>query len=628
MRQTLLALALLGWGEAVHPTTVPEAPVSQGCATAPSWTQSRIAFEEDLGLVFVSHHDAGRVVALDATNGYRRWEVRVDALPSMIDVLATNDGRQELLVSCEGSGEIWSLDPATGEVRYRLPVGKGPRGFAPLDGDRLAVALFLEHKVTIWNRTSRTQVAEAPIGRFPTHLYADSSVGSLYVARFFAGALDVLDLKTLTVADPLPVAFQANQISTMMTADGGKTLVIPHIIANTEQPDLHLANTVFPAVSFVPVDGRAPKMLNLALLGEVVNGPEALAILPRRELLLTVNSRSNDLSVIDLTTDLSAGLVEVGRYPLGVVVNRSEETAYVVNAFDHSISVIDVERRQEVAQWVYGEDALPAQIAHGRALFHDADSLRLVLNQWMSCSNCHPGGLSDGRVWRLPGKPPLRTKSLADFVHTRPGGWLATFDEMQDEEIFIREFFLGIGLSETAPHPHLGESNEGLSADLDALSAYVYSLRTTPSPFLKDGKLSEQATRGREIFFSEETGCTNCHPPPSYTISSLDGGRTVDNPIEPLLLEDTRAVLIEAAAIAKAEARLRKLDVPSLLGLYREPAFLHDGRAGTVGEIFARWNPSDRHGTTSHLNARALQDLEMFLLSLPYENANSTASEE
>lgn len=343
----------------------------------------------------------------------------------------------------------------------------------------------------------------------------------------------------------LRAAFQASQISTLTSINGGDTLVVPHLIANTRQPDLHLANTIFPAVSFVPTNCSPPKTLNLALLGEVVNGPEAIAFLPQRSLLLTANSRSNDLTAIDLATELAAGRIDVGRFPLGIAIDRNEDHAFVINAFDHSVSVVALDSLQEVARWSFGEEVLPAQIARGRALFHDADSLRLVLNQWVSCSNCHPGGLSDGHVWRLPGKPPLRTKSLADFALTRPGGWLATFDEMQDEEIFIREFFLGIGLSNTAPHPHLGQPNEGLSADLDALSEYVYSLRTAPSPFLEDGQLSPAARRGKEIFFAERSGCETCHPPPLYTVSSLEASRTVENPIRPVLLEASRKLLLE-----------------------------------------------------------------------------------
>ena len=63
------------------------------------------------------------------------------------------------------------------------------------------------------------------------------------------------------------------------------------------------------------------------------------------------------------------------------------------------------------------------------------------------------------------------------------------------------------------------------------------------------------------------------------------------------------------------------IDVPSLLGIYLRPRFLHDGRAERLVDIFQRWNASDRHSHTSDLSSQDLEDIEAFLVSLPYEAA-------
>ncbi|CAG0904743.1 unnamed protein product, partial [Darwinula stevensoni] len=82
------------------------------------------------------------------------------------------------------------------------------------------------------------------------------------------------------------------------------------------------------------------------------------------------------------------------------------------------------------------------------------------------------------------------------FVH-----WSANFDEIQDFENDIRGFFGGKGLMSDADFAltkdPLGAPKKGKSADLDALAAYVSSLKQLPaSPYkTEDGQLTESALR-------------------------------------------------------------------------------------------------------------------------------------
>src|SRR5262249_15684733 len=60
-------------------------------------------------------------------------------------------------------------------------------------------------------------------------------------------------------------------------------------------------------------------------------------------------------------------------------------------------------------------------------------------------------------------------------------------------------------------------------------------------------------------------------------------------------------------------------DTPTLLGIYRNPPYLHDGRAKMLMDVLTTANPKDKHGKTSHLSKERLADLVAFLKSLPYE---------
>jgi DNA-binding beta-propeller fold protein YncE len=601
-RPTLVVLGLgllalvLACGVAFRPSHV----------ESPTWTQSPLAFDEDAGLLIVAHRDASRVVALTAATGRKAWETEVGRGPRFLD-LAASGRRREVLVSCAGSGEVWRLDARTGRVRDRLAVGANPRGFALVGGRYLAVALYPLHRLAVWDLESRRRVASVDVPWFPTAVRAAPQEEILYVGHFYDGKITVVDTRAWKVKSHLQADAKTNQVSALAVGDRGRSIFIPHVITNNELPELHLANTVFPVVSVLDTATRAAKRLDLAFIDTPVSGPEALAVLPRRGVIIAVNSRSDDLSLIHRESSLAAGHLEVGRFPLGIVVERDEARAFVANTFEHTISAIDLASLKEMGRFRYGEEVLPPNLARGRDLFNNANTVQMVLNQWIVCSNCHPDGHSDGRVWKLPGKPPLRTKDLHGLASTLPAGWLASQDEMHDEEVFIRDFMLGNGLSPKPPYPKLGKPNTGLSKDLDALSDYVYSLRFEPSPYLENGRLSTAAERGRRLFESAAVGCATCHPAPYYTVSRL-----ADNPRFAKLLEPD-------------PTPLPPVDVPSLLGVYMQPRLLHDARARRPREVFARWNQGDRHGRTSGLGRRDLDDLDAFLLSLPFEEPRRPA---
>ena len=62
-----------------------------------------------------------------------------------------------------------------------------------------------------------------------------------------------------------------------------------------------------------------------------------------------------------------------------------------------------------------------------------------------------------------------------------------------------------------------------------------------------------------------------------------------------------------------------KYDTPTLLAVYRNGPYLHDGRAKTLRDVLTTANPADKHGKTSHLTPAEIDDLLAFLKSLPYE---------
>ena len=124
-----------------------------------------------------------------------------------------------------------------------------------------------------------------------------------------------------------------------------------------------------------------------------------------------------------------------------------------------------------------------------------------------------------------------------------------------------------------------------------AIDRYLKSLKPVPSPYLVKGKLSQAAKRGEKVF--EKAQCASCHSGPLYTnLKKYDVG------------------------IGTGREKNLEFDTPNLIEVWRTAPYLYDGRALTMREVLIKYNPSDKHGVTSGLTEKEIEDLKNFILSL------------
>ena len=235
----------------------------------------------------------------------------------------------------------------------------------------------------------------------------------------------------------------------------------------------------------------------------------------------------------------------------------------------------------------------------------------------MSCASCHNDGGQDGRVWDFTGMGEgLRnTVSLNGkggmahgFLH-----WSANFDEIQDFEGQIRAFAGGTGLmsdeafnSGTRNQP-LGDAKAGLSADLDALAAYLSNLGiVADSPFSRTPGgtfLTSQGLAGLDVFVTHD--CGSCHTLPRYTDSANANLHDVGT------LRDSSG--------SRLGGPLTGIDTPTLPGVWQTPPYLHDGSALDLAEAVAADSEMD-------LSIQELEDVAAYLRELDGLTAGQVAS--
>ncbi len=346
--------------------------------------------------------------------------------------------------------------------------------------------------------------------------------------------------------------------------------------------------------------------------GQSVAVPSAVAFLGSGEHFLDLYFASHDLKVIEYNEKgvvAERALLELPDGPTGIAVTRDGRTALVNNRWDRSISQLAVEDASHlrvVKTVKRTAEPWDEQLILGARVFHNTRDTRMTPDRWLSCGTCHLDGamISDTIVWEFSQKKDspvlLNTKDLSLSGGTSPP-LLANgkFHSVQEEEHFVRGFLQGTGFVDGELDE--GEDPTGKSKEMDAVAAYVLSLRPRPNPHM-DGDLPrteirQAAQRGRELFFDRRVRCASCHRGPNWTRSGTD---------DPPKLYDV-GTGIEG-------------DVPSLRHLWDTAPYLHDGRAKTLLEVRSLCKPGDGHGNTRHLTEQELGDLIQFLLA-PYDPA-------
>lgn len=237
------------------------------------------------------------------------------------------------------------------------------------------------------------------------------------------------------------------------------------------------------------------------------------------------------------------GRISVGGGPSGLALDQDRGRLYVMNRFDHTISIVDTQTETELQVIPLRYSPEPTAIRQGRKLLYDARSTSGHGDN--ACASCHIFGDVDSLAWDLgdpggiveanpippapvsgddplrsfhPMKGPMATQSLrgllgAGAMHwrgDRNGGFAAPFNAI-DAFMAFRPAFQSL----------LGRATALPEADMERLRDFVFTMTYPPNPIARlDGTLTEMEQAGRELFDvgSNRTGaggngvpCISCH---------------------------------------------------------------------------------------------------------------------
>ncbi|MEE2656589.1 MAG: beta-propeller fold lactonase family protein, partial [Chloroflexota bacterium] len=553
-----------------------------------------VSVSPDGRLVVAVNPDSDSITLVDAITLAVLAEIPVGDNPRTLSI--TPDSKM-VLVANHGSATLSKVDLSQALEVKQYPVGSMPYGVVT-DGIRAFVAEFGLGTLSMIDLATGELLTRIPVDAFPAGLALSRDRQRLFVTHFFTGRLTVIDQQTSTIHGMASTGTDTNLSQFIAITPDGTKAYLPQTRSNITNTDLLFDTTVFPVVNVVDLAKLqllVGERITLDTADEPVNMPFAVALSPDGKTLYLANAGSDDVSVIDLSTNRGLAHLTVGANPRGIAITPDGSRIFVNNVLDGTLSVIDGETFSVTDTVLMTDISMTPPLLLGKKLFNSAAEPALTTDNWISCATCHFDGMMDARTWLGFPDGPRNTPGLFRVAQTLPLHWSGDFDELGDVEITIRKIQFGNGLVAGESHDSLGPPHSGLSPQLDALVAYIASIQGPLSPYRG---ARESTDRGRSLFRTLD--CQICHTPPLYTDLKLHDVGTGD-----LTKENN------------SHGRGTKFDTPALHGLWLTAPYFHDGSAATLQQVL---RTGTTHNIVDRIDGSDLEDLITFILALPDDN--------
>lgn len=412
----------------------------------------------------------------------------------------------------------------------------------------------------------------------------------LLVADSFEGRIAAIDVDGRQMLGVTRI--EGHNIRGMTATSDGTRLLVTHQIINRQEPTTHsrvfwgaLMGNVLRSINIdhiwkrtaTPNEESDITRWQIYPLGEPTDAAgDPGHVMHSGDTTVVLIGGTNQLAIRHGARQLFSR-VRVGRRPVAMALSSDEQTVFVANYFDDSLSVVRLADGTVTSEISLGEMDGLTLADRGEMLFYDAS---LSLDRWYSCHSCHTDGHTSGQRNDNLGDgsfgAPKRILSLLGVRDTGPWAWSGQQKNLTDQiRKSIRVTMQG------------AEQNRDTEENVTALASYLYSLDPPPPLSAARGTIDQTALeRGEQLFAA--TGCIDCHHTGTFTSpNTYDVG-----------LRD--------------EVGNDRFNPPSLRGVSQRGGLFHDGRGRGLKYVLA----DSEHSKDFGLSNPEIEDMVEYLNSL------------
>jgi len=524
-------------------------------------------------------------------------------------VAVSSDG-SHLYVTCSSerwpAGMVCVVNTSSGLIEKRIKAGHMARSpvLSP-DGSKLYVCNWLESTISFIDLANGKEEKRVPALREPYSIALSKNGDFLLVTNLIPDGVSTdtamgckigfISTSNGQIKKTVRLPVGSNSIMNICFTPDGRYAFVPHLISRNFNPAVTFGNGWIHSNNMAIIDVEKQTLYNVI---ELDNGglgfanPWSIACTDDSKWLCVAFAGSDLLTFINMDTlfarleskgDLSHDFTFTAKLRRNVktrvLSSRSVITvgqkAYVCGYFSQSIDMVDLscDSLKTISYTLAPEKPMTIE-RKGEFYFIDGNQCN---SHWHTCHSCHPFTRPDGLNWILPESyknSPKNTKSMLLAFQTPPSNWRPKLNNISESVRSAIELNLQI-------EP---------SADVaTALDTFLMRLKPVQSPKLINGKLSESAQRGKEIFYNKDkVDCLQCHPSPLFTNKTVSPSKITD-PYDPGTSWDT----------------------PSIIECWRTSPYDHIGSNEKIEDII-----SEHSSNVKKLSLQEYKDLIEYILSL------------
>ena len=287
---------------------------------------SNVAVSPDGTKVYVTNQNSHDVTVIDTTTNTKT--ATITGLGTRPQGLAVSPDGTKVWVANEDSNNVSVIDTTTNTVTFTITgLGTRPQEVAVSpDGTKVYVTNFTSNNVSVIDTTTNTVTATITVGNYPQGVAVSPDGTKVYVANngstYSNDDVSVIDTATNAVIITINAPLGREPWGLAVSPDGTKVYVANNTTNNVSVIDT-TTNTVTATIA-------------------VGNGAWNLAVSPDGTKVLVTNHLGGSVSVIDTATNsVTATITGLGPGPQGVAFSPDGTKAYVA-APPTSLLVIDL----------------------------------------------------------------------------------------------------------------------------------------------------------------------------------------------------------------------------------------------------------------------------------------------